>query len=93
MIGPEVSSAFWFLAAVQLVGLASAWLARLSEGSCHQTDCQCLFLGCLGMVGVATVTALWMGPGWWLGSGATLSVMVVTATCDFRRPAQRATGR
>ena len=78
-------AAFWMLAAIQVLGLASAWFARLSEGSAGQTTCQWLFFCCLTLVGIATITALQLGPGSWLTSGSTLSLMVLAATCDFSR--------
>jgi hypothetical protein len=81
-------SAIWIIAVVQVLGLASAWLARLSEGSRRQTSCQWLFFACLMLVGAATIVALHFGPGFWLTAGGTLSVMVLGATCDFT-PAAR----
>lgn len=71
------------LLAAQLLGLASAALARLSEGSRYQASGQRLFFASLGLVGLTIVAALLLGPGYWLTSGATFSLMVLTATCDF----------
>jgi hypothetical protein len=73
----------YVLAIIQTIGLASACLARMGEGSIRQASCQRLFLGCLAMVGVSTMLALHVGPGACIGSGATLAVMVLTATWDF----------
>ena len=67
---------------VHLAGLASAWLARASEGSRCQTSCQWLFISCLGAVGLATIVSHQLGAGLWVISGTTLSVMVVAATYD-----------
>ncbi|NUQ62551.1 MAG: hypothetical protein HUU20_08685 [Pirellulales bacterium] len=70
---------------VLLVGLSSGLAARLSEGSRLQTAFQTAFLVCLATVGGTTISLLGSAPGAWLGAGATLSVMVLTATCDFSR--------
>ena len=72
------------LVAVQLLGLLSAWIARLSEGSSRQTAAQRLFFVSLALVGVATLVSLGLGPGAWLSSAIVLSVMVVGAVCDFK---------
>ena len=84
-------SLVWILVSIQIVGLASAWLARLSEGSRGQSSCQWLFFGCLALMGLTTMISLAVGPKYWLVSGATLSVMVLGAVWDFR-PAARAEG-
>ncbi|HYW78028.1 MAG TPA: hypothetical protein VE890_00560 [Thermoguttaceae bacterium] len=75
---------FPLLLAVQLLGLFSAWLARLSEGSSRQTAAQRLFFVSLGLVGVATLVSLGLRPGDWLSSAVVLSVMVVGTVCDFQ---------
>ncbi len=79
------SVALWAFVVAQILGLVSAWCARLSEGSTRQTPCQWLFFGCLILVGIATIFALRLGSGPWLTSGSTLSLMVLTVTCDFNR--------
>jgi len=63
----------------------SAWLARLSEGSARQAACQRFFLACLLLVGLGTIASLALVPTYWVASGTTLSLMVLAATCDFRR--------
>jgi hypothetical protein len=80
----------WLFVVVEVVGLASAWLARLSAGSRRQTPCQCLFLACLALVGGAAFVSLGFGPGCWLVSSVTLSLMILTVTCDFSRSRQPA---
>jgi len=83
---------FAVLGGVQLVGLASGWLARASAGSSYQGVCQQFFLVCLGLVGFATLISPDLRPGWWLSCGTTLCVMVLTALCDFgqfRRAGER----
>ena len=81
----ETPVALWSVFGVQMIGLAVAWMTRLTEGSCYQAPCQCLFLGCLGLVGLSAVLGTSLGQGSLLTSGATLAVMVLAATCDFRR--------
>jgi len=72
-----------FLGLIQIVGLASAWLARLSEGSRRQASCQRLFVGCLAVIGLLTMGLLALGARYWLASGATFGVMVLAAIWDF----------
>jgi hypothetical protein len=86
----EMSTMVWGLAVIQVIGLVSAWLARASEGSRRETSCQRIFFACLGLMGLATMAAFSLSPGWWLTSGATLSVMILVATCDFERSWQPA---
>ncbi len=80
----ESSALAWTLGLMQVVGLLSAWLARLSEGSSSQPWCHSLFFGCLAVMGLATMAFVALGARHWLGSGATLSVMVLAAVWDFR---------
>jgi hypothetical protein len=86
--GLESSVLVLVLAVIQAVGLVSAALARLSEGSGRQWASQRLFLVCLGLVGGCTVVSLILGPGYWLTSGTTLSLMVLAVTCDFNHSRQ-----
>jgi hypothetical protein len=86
----EGALAVYLLGAVQILGLVSAAMTRLSEGSGWQPATQNLFFVCLALVGTQTMLAPALGlVGYWLPSAATLSVMVIAATCDFSR-AQRA---
>jgi hypothetical protein len=71
------------LGLIQTLGLGAAALARLSEGSPHEQASQRLFLACLALVGISALVGLFLGPAFWLTSGATLSLMIVAATCDF----------
>ncbi len=92
MIGIESSSMVCLLASVQGIGLISAWLARVSEGSSGQTVSHTLFLVCLGAVGLATTVAMAIGPGAWLTAGSTLAAMILIAICDFRGNRQTVAG-
>jgi len=75
----------WVLASIQLLGLASAWLARIAQGSRGQTASQWLFLCCLGLVGLSTAAAVTIDSMLWLVCGATLALMVLAAVADFGR--------
>lgn len=91
MNGFESSLFLLVLGLIQAVGLISAALARLTEGSGRQAATQRLFLGCLALVGGCTVLSLVLGPGYWLTSGATLSLMVLATTCDFNHASRTET--
>lgn len=84
MAYPETTILIWALTVIQLAGLMSAWLARLSEGSRGQASCQWLFFGCLVLVGLTAMVSVTLGPRYWLASGATLGIMIVGAIWDFR---------
>ena len=92
MITTSAPTIFWALAAIQVLGLSSACLARLSEGFGFQSLCQFAFFGCLALVATATVVSSQLGPNHWHTSGITLAVMVVLAVCDFRRGHEAVTG-
>lgn len=70
---------------VQLLGLASVALARLTENSVFQTLCQRLFVACLLIVGGMTVLAFQCGTGGWFTCASTLPVMALGATLDLKR--------
>ncbi|MBI2827048.1 MAG: hypothetical protein HYX69_20435 [Planctomycetia bacterium] len=73
----------WWLIVIQPLGLASAWMARVHEGSRHEAHCQRAFLVLLLAVGVTTLAAALTGPGSCLVSGTTLAIMVLAAVSDF----------
>ncbi len=81
----DASAGLWVLSTLQIWGIASAWLARISEGSVHQTLCQRLFFLSLLLMGAATIASLALQPMYWLGSGVTLAMMILVVICDFRR--------
>ena len=78
----ETSFFAWFLGFIQIAGLASAWLARLNEGSPQQAWWHRLFVGCLALVGLSTMVFVIFGARYWLVSGATLSAMILAAVWD-----------
>lgn len=84
MKGIDPSTVLWAFVAAQFLGVSSAWIARLSEGKRHQVISQWTFFGVLPIVGIATVVALAVGPGYWVACSTTLAFMVLTVTCDFR---------
>ena len=86
----EVDYRIWVILGVQVLGLVSAAMARVSVGSRTEPYCQRLFIASLVLVGVATISALGLGPGHWLALGTTLAVMVLTVTWDFRASGVRA---
>ena len=78
------SAVICVLGFLQFVGLASAWLARVSEGSKGQRACQYLFFGCLTLIGLSTILLLHRSSGAWFLSGVNLSVMVLAATWELK---------
>jgi hypothetical protein len=91
MNGFDSPSLQWFLLATQLLGVVSAFAARLSEGSPRQAISQRMFFGALCVMGTATIVALAVGPGCWLACSTSLAVMVLTVICDFRGGRQAST--
>ncbi len=73
------------LATVQVLGMAIAWLARLSQGSPHQRRCQRLFFVSLIAVGGATMMSLRLAPACWLLSAVIFTLTIMIVVCDFSR--------
>lgn len=86
MFGGVDFSQFCVISVVQVCGLVSAALARITEGRRWQELFQRMFLALLVIVAFTTVLNVWNAPQQWMASATTLTVMVVTATCDFSRP-------
>lgn len=82
--------AWWTFIAVQILGFASAWVARVCLGTCMQRYGHQLFLAALGMIGVATFVSFMSGSGMWLLSGLNMATMVIMAVVDGRNTAERA---
>ena len=91
MNGFDSPTVLYFLVAAPILGISSAWLARLSEGSACQSMGQCVFFATLPLMGIITAFALSVGPGYWMACATTLAVMVLTVTCDFRGGREAAT--
>lgn len=83
MEGTQTAFVWWLIGSVQLVGLSSAWLARMAEGSVRQTASQMFFLVCLAIVGMTTVVTVQFEIAGWFFSATTLALMVLAVTCDF----------
>lgn len=73
----------WWVSAVLPLGLASAWLARVHEGSRNQSTAQWMFVVLLALVGATTIGAAAATPAWCLTCGTTLAIMVLAAIWDF----------
>ncbi|NLF68809.1 MAG: hypothetical protein GX575_07115 [Candidatus Anammoximicrobium sp.] len=70
--------------AIHLSGLASVVAARLAERSSVTSSAPKWFFVLLGAVGLSTMITLSAGHGIWLLGAATLSLMSLGATIDFR---------
>jgi hypothetical protein len=80
---------FWLLAALHVFGLVSMFLSRLPHSHRVHAIFQHLFLGCLIVVGLATMVTICVQSNCWVWSGTTFSLMAVGATADLG-PAARA---
>ena len=85
MVLLQVPLSVWFILFSQIAGILCACLVRVAEGARWQVLCQRVFLFCLVLVGGAAVVSLGLGPGCWIGSGWTLSLMAIVATYDSGR--------
>jgi len=86
MFGGVDFSQYCVISSVQVCGLISAALARISEGRRWQALFQRMFIALLVIMAFTTVLNLLNAPQQWMMSATTLAVMVVTATCDFSHP-------
>ena len=75
----------WCLFAIQLVGLISMVLARMPETTSLHVFCRTCFLGCLVVVGLATIgTSIdCHTTSCWAWCATIFSVMAVGATADL----------
>ncbi|HEX4000272.1 MAG TPA: hypothetical protein VHX65_17100 [Pirellulales bacterium] len=80
----DTTASLWILGGVQLLGITSAWTARLSEGSVHQAMCQRFFFLGLVLMGLATMVTAAARPGMLLTSATTLAVSLLVVICDFK---------
>jgi hypothetical protein len=74
---------FWCLLVLQIVGLASMFLARMSRPTLLHNCCRLLFVVCLVVVGLATIYAMGLQSSTWAWCGTTFSVMAVGGTMDL----------
>ena len=85
MVFLEGHAVAWAVVLIQSLGIASACLARLSQGCTCQRPFQILLLLCLPMVAAAGVVSFRFGPECWLTSGTLLAVMLVSSTFPLGR--------
>jgi hypothetical protein len=86
----DTTASLWFFGGVQLLGMTSAWVARLSEGSVYQAFCQRLFFLSLVLMGLATMVTAAARPGLWMTSAVTLAISLLVVICDFRHASRSA---
>ena len=79
-----VSPVLCAFGAVQIMGLAAAGVARLTEGTRHERGGQWLCLGALAMVGALCGAAIQFGPDTTAACAVTLAVMTLIAVVDIR---------
>jgi hypothetical protein len=86
----DSTASLWILGCVQLVGMTSAWVARLSEGSQHQALCQRFFFVALLLMGLTTAATAASHHSMWLISAVTLAISLLVVICDFRHAGRSA---
>ena len=80
----SVTVIFWATIVIQLLGLGSIVALRFCGSDRGRSACQRFFVTMLLALGVITILAVGADSDSWVTSGATLSVMTVCATFDFR---------
>jgi len=83
LIAASVSPMLCALGAVQVLAVAAASAARLSEGTRHQAIGQWLCLGALAVVGGLCGATIRLGPDAAASCAVTLAIMTVIAVADF----------
>ena len=74
---------FWLLILVNVVGLASTFLARLPQSHRIHMLCHHAFVASLVLVALATMFTICTQHNGWVWSGTTFSIMAVGATFDL----------
>ncbi len=80
-----VSPVFCALGAMQVLGVVAAGVARLTEGTRHETGGQLLCLGALAIMGCICGVAIQYGPDTAAACAGTLAVMTLITVADFSR--------
>ncbi len=80
-----VSPVLCTLGAVQVLGVVAAGLARLTEGTRHETGGQWLCLIALGVMGSVCGVAIQYGPDAAAACAGTLALMTLITVADFSR--------
>lgn len=78
-----VSPVLCTLGAIQVFGVIAAGLARLTEGTSHQTSGQWLCLISLGVMGCVCGVAIQFGPDAAAACAGTLALMTLITVADF----------
>ena len=73
----------WCLFAIQVVGLVSMVLARMPSSSALHCGCRTCFLGCLIVVGLATIGTATCNTSCWAWCATIFSMMAVGAAADL----------
>lgn len=74
---------FWVMLSIQVLGVISAILSRMSAAHLQGTKwCRNIFLGCLVVLGLATMYAIGIQSGHWAYCGTTFSLMAVGGTWE-----------
>lgn len=79
-----VPLAAWLVIGVQVFGIGSAWIARMSIGTVLQNWWQSLFFGSLMASGATTFVSVLQSSSMWIFSASAMCVMVLTALLDFQ---------
>ncbi len=77
------------LGVIHLLGVTSAVATRVGRLSRDARICRGVFFACLGIVAFSAIWMVGEKSGAWFSSGATFSLMVLTAVCDFSRGARQ----
>lgn len=85
MLAADSSLVVLALVVLQVLGVASSLLARMSLGYPGHALFQGLFLFMFGLLGLATMAAVYASATLWLPCGFTLPAMVLAVVWDFRR--------
>lgn len=78
-----VSPVLCTLGAIQVCGVIAAGIARMTEGTSHQTGGQWLCLVSLGVMGCVCGVAIQFGPDAAAACAGTLALMTLIAVVDF----------
>jgi len=70
---------------MQVLGVVAAGVARLTEGTRHETGGQLLCLGALAIMGCICGVAIQYGPDTAAACAGTLAVMTLITVADFSR--------
>jgi len=84
----EADLSIGVLAAIQLAGLAAAVAVRHHEGTRRQNLWQGMFLLCQLLAGIATISAIYIGPGACTICGAAQALGAIMVVWEVRGTAR-----